>query len=156
LTFRVVGRSVLASTDRVRTPSKMRIAAAIFAFFGFAYAAWCIVAVIAHGLHVGTVGMALLSVALCHQALMLFRGRRQARRAGIVGAAALALGSGASAALVALPWLSTDARIAIPDELRPALTLLIASAAAFGLATAALIQDRRPRPGHGTERTGDG
>ena len=132
----------------------MRIAAAVFALFGLAFGAWAIVATIARGLHAGTLGMALLAAALCHQGLMLFRGRR--RRAGIVGAAALALGSGASAALVALPWLSTETEVSIPDELRPALTLLIAAAAAFGLAAAALINDRRTRPDQGTERVGDG
>jgi hypothetical protein len=133
----------------------MRIAAAVFGVFGIAYGAWCIVALIDHGPHVGTLGMALLSGALCYQALMLYRGRKYARRAGIVGAAALALGSGASAALIALPWLSTDTDAAIPLALRPALAMLISSAAAFALATAALIQDRRTRPEHGTQRARD-
>ena len=133
----------------------MRIAAAVFGVFGIAYGAWCIVALIDHGLHVGTLGMALLSAALCHQAMMLYRGREYARRAGIVGAAALALGSGASAALIALPWLSTDTEAAIPVVLRPALAMLLSSAAAFALATAALIHDRRARPEHGTRRAPD-
>lgn len=133
----------------------MRIAAAVFGVFGLAYGAWCIVALIDRGPYVGTLGMLLLSAALCHQALMLYRGRRYARRAGIVGASALALGSGASAALVALPWLSTETEAVIPGALRPALALLIASAAAFALAAAALIQDRRVRPEHRTERAHD-
>jgi hypothetical protein len=125
----------------------------VFAVFGVAFGAWCIVVMIDHGPQVGVAGMALLSVALCHQATMLYRGRRYARRTGIVGAAALALASGASAALVALPWLSNETRAAIPDALRPALALLIASAAAFALATAALVRDLRARPEHDTQRT---
>ena len=133
----------------------MRIAAAVFAVFGLAYGSWCITALVDRGLHVGTLGMALLSVALCHQAIMLYRRRRNARLTGIVGAAALALGSGATAALVALPWLSAEAHVAIPGALRPALALLIASAAAFALAAAALIQDRRARPEHGAQPARD-
>ena len=69
----------------------MRFAAAVFAVFGVAFGAWCIVVLIDHGPQFGVAGMALLSVALCHQATMLYRGRRYARRTGIVGAAAIML-----------------------------------------------------------------
>src|SRR5262245_16969319 len=133
----------------------MRIAAAVFAVFGVAFGAWCIVVLIDHGPLVGIAGMAVLSAALCHQATRLYQGRKYARRTGMIGAAALALASGVSAALVALPWLSNETGAAIPEAVRPALALLIASAAAFALAAAALVRDLRARPEHGTQLTRD-
>ena len=93
-----------------------------------------------------------LSAAICYLGLALFQRERRARLIGIVAAFALSIASGVSAALVALPWLSAPGNTDIPRALLPAIGLLVATAAAFGGAAAALILDRGGGPTGSPER----
>jgi uncharacterized membrane protein YbhN (UPF0104 family) len=127
-------------------------AASVFLVVGLAYAAWCLVAAINNGLHIGTLGMALLSGALCYQGLTLLEGSSHARVLGIVSAAGLSIGCIATATLVLLPWLSGPADPPIPSRLWPPLAVLLATAAAFAVAAAFLICDRHARPNFRMER----
>jgi len=121
----------------------MPIAGAIFVLSGLTYAAWCVAAVFRRGLGVGTVGMTLLAAALCYLGVKLIQRGEKVRVAAIVGAAALSIGSAASAALIAWPWLSNTRDAGIPGVLLPALAVLVATALGFAVAAAALICDRR-------------
>ena len=123
----------------------MLIAASVFFVVGLGYAVWCVVVIINRGLHVGSIGMALLAAALCYQGLSLFQGSRRARVAGIVSASAFAIGSGAAALLLALPWLSAADKRPIPGVLWPTLAFLLATATAFAVAATLLIRDLRQR-----------
>ena len=120
-------------------------AASVFLVVGFAYAVWCVVVVLDNGLHIGTLGMALLSGALCYQGLTLLQGSSVARLLGIVSAAGLSIGCIATATLVMMPWLSGPPHASIPSTLWPTLVVLLATAAAFAIAAAFLIFDRRAR-----------
>jgi hypothetical protein len=134
----------------------MAIAAPVFFIAGLAYAAWCLVVAFDGGFQVGTLGMALLSAALCYQGLALFQERERARVPGIVSAVALAIGCSASIAVISLPWLLAPAKASIPQTLWPTLILLLLSAVAFTVAAAFLMYDRHGRPGLPMERRRDG
>jgi len=127
----------------------------VFFIAGLAYAASCLVVAFDGGFQVGTLGMALLSAALCYQGLALFQERERARVPGI-SAVALAIGCSASIAVISLPWLLAPAKASIPQTLWPTLILLLLSAAAFDVAAAFLIYDRHGRPGLPMERRRDG
>jgi len=121
------------------------IASSIFIVAGFAYGAWCVVSATDTGVHMGTIGMAILSGALCYQGWTLMQGRVLARMAGVVSASAMAIGNLAVALLVALPWLSSGNGTNIPKALKPTLTLLLATGSAFAVAAAILMLDARAR-----------
>ena len=121
------------------------IASSIFIVAGFAYGAWCVVAATDSGVQVGTIGMALLSGALCYQGWKLMKGSTFSRVAGIVSASALAIGNLAVALLVAFPWLSLGDETSIPNALKPTLTLLLATGSGFAVAAAILMLDARSR-----------
>ena len=133
----------------------MAIAASVFFIAGLAYAAWCLAVAFDSGFQIGTLGMSLLSAALCYQGLALFQGRERARVPGIVSAVALAIGCSASIALISLPWLLVSAKASIPQTVWPTLILLV-SAAAFAVAAAFLILERPAHPEVPMERRRDG
>jgi hypothetical protein len=117
-------------------------AASVFLVVGAAYAVWCLVVALNSGFQIGTLGMALLSGALCYQGRALLHGKSHARVLGIVSAAALSIACIATATIVTLPWLSAPADSPIPSTLWPTLGVLLATAAAFVVAAALLICDR--------------
>jgi hypothetical protein len=121
----------------------MPIAGAIFVLFGLTHAAWCVAAVFRGGLGVGTVGMTMLAAALCYLASSLIQRAEKVRVAAIVGAAALSIGSAASAALIAWPWLSNNARRRDTGRSVACVGGAGATALGFAVAAAALICDRR-------------
>jgi hypothetical protein len=124
----------------------MLVAASVFFLAAVTYAVWCMVVAFGSGFQIGTLGMALLSWALCYEGFALLRGRSSARVPGLVGAAALTIGCSGSAALISLPWLSSAAEVPIPKALWLALVVLLASAAAFAVAAICLIYDYRAPP----------
>jgi hypothetical protein len=123
------------------------VAASVFLIAGLGFAAWWLTVAVEHGVHAGSWGMALLAWAVCWEGYALLQRRKNARIIGIIGAAAIAVGSSASAALVALPWLSTPEGAAIPGALRPTLVVLLCVAAAFAVAWAALVRSRPTNEG---------
>jgi hypothetical protein len=131
------------------------IAASVFFVAGLAYAVWCLTIAFHSGFHIGMLGMAVLSGALCYQGLTLFHDRPNARVPGIVSAAALTIGCIASAVLVTLPWLTGAIEGSIPSILWPTLLLLLTTATAFAIATALLICDRHARPNNRIQRARD-
>ncbi|HVS26751.1 MAG TPA: hypothetical protein VHE58_05570 [Burkholderiales bacterium] len=123
----------------------MRTAAAIFLVFGFAYLAWDISLIVAHGVQLGSGLMVVFAAAVLYQGYALWKRDPRVRWSALVSAVAIA-GTCAYIASVFIASPFPESLLHLPGEVLPLFGSVVALSIAFGVASVVLILPIRRRP----------